>query len=310
MTKRIYNYKTNKLYESTGVYIVNIHEEDDNGNVNDYEFEDRFSSVAEAQSAINDAIERISDKYCDVCDCEVIEDGNTTTINTCDKTFVFEIVDDMNEVPTVSRPAPRYVNDGKSMIELDDVDDETTYESVSSRFAKLRTLFEDENSDDGGDDNAEDNTEDNADDNTDDTNDDNADDKSDDEGGEDDEEMKAVVLTVKKGDEEDCKKEMIDAGISEDDIEILDADEDADEVEIRVDVNSVMELKDYLDKKGINLEDEIGGEIVSDDDGDSEDKSGEDGDSEDGGEGGDDDFNFDDFGDMFGGDGEGEDENK
>lgn len=307
MTKRIYNYKTNKLYESTGVYIVNIHEEDDNGNVNDYEFEDRFSSVAEAQSAINDAIERISDKYCDVCDCEVIEDGNTTTINTCDKTFVFEIVDDMSEVSTASRPAPRMIND---VNDVDDtIDDETAYESVSSRFAKLRTLFEDENSDensdDGGDDNADDNTDDNTD-NTDDTNDDNADDKSDDEGGEDDEEMKAVVLTVKKGDEEDCKKEMIDAGISEDDIEILEADEDADEVEIRVDVNSVMELKDYLDKKGINLEDEIGGEIVSDDDSDSEDKS-DDGDSEDNGDEDTDDFNFDDFGDIFGGDGEGED---
>ena len=47
-----------------------------------------------------------------------------------------------------------------------------------------------------------------------------------------DEDMKAVIISVKKGDEDKCKDELIDAGISEDDIEILDADEDAENIEM------------------------------------------------------------------------------
>lgn len=169
---------------------------------------------------------------------------------------------------------------------------ENVGESVSARFARLRKMFE---SDDESDDNQDNNTDDDS---TDDVNidDDNNNDN------EDDEEMKAVILTVKKGDAQKCKDELIDAGIPEEDIEIIRGDvtegedDESDNDEIRVDVNSVMELKDYLATKGIDLEEEIGGEIVSDDDETSDDnKDEEDGKGED-----EEDFNFDDLGDIFG----------
>lgn len=119
-------------------------------------------------------------------------------------------------------------------------------------------------------------------------------------GDDDDEEMKAVVLTVAADDAEDCKKELIDAGVDEDDIEILDGDDD-ETSKVRVDVNSVMELKDYLADKGIDLEEKIGGEIVSDDE-DGDDESGDDKEQSDDKEGGDDDFDWDNMGDVFGAD--------
>ena len=168
-------------------------------------------------------------------------------------------------------------------------------ESVSARFAKLRKMFEsdDDDNDDNDDDNADDN-----DDNGKDKGDDNSDDDGDnsDDTDDDDEEMKAVILTVKKGDAEKCKEELIDANISEDDIEIIEGDDDAENDEVRVDVNSVMELKDYLSKKGIDLEEEIGGEIVSDEEGE------ENGDKDDNPENDeeDEDFDFSDLGDIFG----------
>jgi hypothetical protein len=187
---------------------------------------------------------------------------------------------------------------------------ESKNESVAERFAKLRKMFEseddaDENSDDNNDEGSEDDPgakeagekEDNSDKKSD-------DEKSDDEKSDDEEEedMKAVIITVKKGDEDKCKDELIDAGIAEDDIEILDADDDAENIDIRIDVNSVMELKDYLDKKGIDLEKEIGGEIVSDDeDSDSDDSDENKEDDDENKEGGDEEeFDFDNLGDIFG----------
>ena len=81
----------------------------------------------------------------------------------------------------------------------------------------------------------------------------------------------AVVLTVKKDAVDKCKKDMIDAGVDEDDIEVLDSDdEDAEEVEIKIDTNSIMELKDYLADKGIDLEEKLGITIEEGDDSDSE----------------------------------------
>ena len=187
---------------------------------------------------------------------------------------------------------------------------ESKNESVAERFAKLRKMFEseddaDDNSDDNNDEGSEDDPgakeagekEDNSDEKSD-------DEKSDDEKSDDEEEedMKAVIITVKKGDEDKCKDELIDAGIAEDDIEILDADDDAENIDIRIDVNSVMELKDYLDKKGIDLEKEIGGEIVSDDeDSDSDDSDENKEDDDENKEGGDEEeFDFDNLGDIFG----------
>ena len=118
--------------------------------------------------------------------------------------------------------------------------------------------------------------------------------------------MTAVLLTVNKDDADKCKDEMIDAGIAEDDIEILDAEEDEDTVKIKVDVNSVHELKDYLSGKGIDLEEKIGGEIIDDEEGEEkeDDAAAEDGEEKkDSDE--EDSFADMDFGDIFGDDEEG-----
>ena len=186
---------------------------------------------------------------------------------------------------------------------LDDLDEslkESKNESVAERFSRLRKMFESDN--DQEDDEVSDEDVDNGDETSDEdkSDDEKADDeKTDDEESDEDDLMKAVIITVKKGDEEKAKEEMIDAGISEDDIEILDADDDAENVEIRVDVNSIMELKDYLNKKGIDLEEEIGGEIVSDDEESDDDSDDKDSDDENGDE---EDFDFDNIGDLFGAD--------
>ena len=177
--------------------------------------------------------------------------------------------------------------------ECNEDDSEGCKESVATRFARLRKMFEsddDEDNEDNGND---------SDDSDSDTDDDNSDDNDADDNDDEneDEEMKAVILTVKKGDADKCKDELIDANIPEEDIEVIEGDEEAENDEIRVDVNSVMELKDYLAKKGIDLEEEIGGEIVSDDSDDDTDTDN----AEDGDEGGDEEeFNFDDLGDIFG----------
>ena len=187
-------------------------------------------------------------------------------------------------------------------------------ESVSSKFAKYRKLYEaasevlnekgeeDDFSDIFGDDDAEEPAE-------------GGDEKSKGEEAEDkdadaddteDVPMTAVLLTVNKDDADKCKDEMIDAGIAEDDIEILDAEDDEDTVKIKVDVNSVHELKDYLSGKGIDLEEKIGGEIVDDEEGEEkeDDAAAEDGEEKkDGDE--EDPFGDMDFGDIFGDDEEG-----
>ena len=61
-----------------------------------------------------------------------------------------------------------------------------------------------------------------------------------------------------------------------------------------------MELKDYLSKKGIDLEEEIGGEIVSDDDSDAEGEDGGEGDADPDAEEDVPEFDIDDLGDIFG----------
>lgn len=191
-------------------------------------------------------------------------------------------------------------------------------ESVSSKFAKYRKIYEaasdvlnekgkdedDDYSDIFGDD--EDKPADNGDKED---NDEKGGEKEDKDADADDTEdvpMTAVLLTVNKEDADKCKDEMIDAGIAEDDIEILDAEEDEDTVKIKVDVNSVHELKDYLSGKGIDLEEKIGGEIIDDEEGEEkkDDAAAEDGkEKKDGDE--DDSFDDIDFGDIFGDDEEG-----
>lgn len=203
----------------------------------------------------------------------------------------------------------------------DDVD-ECANESVSKKFSKYRKLYEDEMEECG--DACKDGECDDKDLNEDDDEDKKEEDKEegedkeekgeeekDEEGneGDGDEEtedvpMTAVIISVKKGDEDKCKSEMIDAGISEDDIEILEADEDSNDVELKIDVNSIHELKSYLEGKGIDLEEKIGGEIVDDDE---ENKEGDEEGDEENKEG---DENLDDidFGDLFSDDEEKEEE--
>lgn len=161
-------------------------------------------------------------------------------------------------------------------------------ESVSQRFAKYRKLYEEESMNEDDDKSSDDNS--NSDDNSsddnssddnsnsdDDSNDDNADDNKDSEDDTVDVPMTAVVLTVKKEDADKCKDELIEAGISEDNIEIIEGEEDDEDSQIKVDADSVKELKDYLAGKGIDLEEKIGGEIIDDE----EDSSDEDNKSED-----------------------------
>lgn len=173
---------------------------------------------------------------------------------------------------------------------------ESKNESVASRFSKMRSMFEGLNEDEDDEDES-DEVEDKENDE-----DEKKDDENDDEFEE--KEMKAVVLTVKKDDAEKLKEQLIDAGCDEEDIEIIEDEEDENS-KVRVDVKSIMELKDYLDKKGIDLEKEIGGEIVSDeDDEDDEDEedAGEDEDEEkkDGEKSDEEEFDFDNLGDIFG----------
>ena len=212
-------------------------------------------------------------------------------------------------------------DDDDELPEEGDFDEETDNivgESVSSKFAKYRKLYEaasevlnekgeedeDDYSDIFGDD--ADKPADKGDEEAKGKEGEEADDKDADADDTEDVPMTAVLLTVNKDDADKCKDEMIDAGIAEDDIEILDAEEDEDTVKIKVDVNSVHELKDYLSGKGIDLEEKIGGEIIDDEEGEEkkdDDAAKDDKEKKDGDE--DDPFSDMDFGDIFGDDEEG-----
>lgn len=233
--------------------------------------------------------------------------------------------DDIDEAPAANDdgiiPFPEDEDDDlPAEGDFDGEMDKIVGESVSSKFAKYRKLYEaasevlnekgeeeeDDFSDifgddaeepaDGGDEDTKGEEGEEAD----------AEDKDADAEDTEDVPMTAVLLTVNKDDADKCKDEMIDAGIAEDDIEILDAEDDEDTVKIKVDVNSVHELKDYLSGKGIDLEEKIGGEIVDDEEGEEkeDDAAAEDGEEKkDGDE--EDPFGDMDFGDIFGDDEEG-----
>lgn len=139
-------------------------------------------------------------------------------------------------------------------------------ESVRSRFARTRRIFEAEEEDNTEDDN----TPDTEDDNTPDTEKDSTEDEE-----FDDVEVKAVTLKVLNKNVDKLKDALIDAGVEEEDIEVTDNEdaEDDDEVGIKVDVNSFDTLKSYCDSVGIDLEEELGGDIVSDEEKDAEEKN-------------------------------------
>lgn len=232
--------------------------------------------------------------------------------------------DDIDEAPATEDdgiiPFPEDDDDLPAEGDFDGEMDKIVGESVSSKFAKYRKLYEaasevlnekgeeeeDDFSDifgddaeepaDGGDEDTKGEEGEEAD----------AEDKDADAEDTEDVPMTAVLLTVNKDDADKCKDEMIDAGIAEDDIEILDAEDDEETVKIKVDVNSVHELKDYLSGKGIDLEEKIGGEIVDDEEGEEkkDNAAAEDGEEKkDGDE--EDPFGDMDFGDIFGDDEEG-----
>ena len=281
-----YNYKTKKIYESVSVFSLSLDEFDANGKLTDSkDFEDTYSTLEDAIEDAYDIMTNVANNdNIDEDDVAYDENGNTVTF-TVDGVgkWVFTVESSQNECDnSVSE-----CDGNKSSSEINDSNNEdNANESVAERFARLRKMFE---SDDDSDDDSNDEPENDG---------GESDDTSDENSEEDkDEEMKAVIITVKKGDEDKCKDELIDAGISEDDIEILEADEDADNIDIRIDVNSVMELKDYLSKKGIDLEEEIGGEIVSDEDSEDDNEENDDENKE-----GDDEeeFDFDNLGDIFG----------
>ena len=234
-------------------------------------------------------------------------------------------IDDIDDEPALDDeiiPFPDDEDDLDDLPEEGDFDEEMDKivgESVSSKFAKYRKLYEDasdvlnekgEDEDDDfsdifGDDKEGDEASDKGDEDS-----EGKEDKEDKDADSDDTEdvpMTAVLLTVNKEDADKCKDEMIDAGIAEDDIEILDAEDGEDTVKIKIDVNSVHELKDYLSGKGIDLEEKIGGEIIDDEEGeekDKDDESKDDKEKKDGDE--EDSFDDIDFGDIFGDDEESE----
>ena len=207
-----------------------------------------------------------------------------------------EDADDDSDLDDLSDEAEDTDDEEVDDSDLDDLAAEADAynESVSSKFSKYRNLYESAvtamNEDDSlnerddkedkdssdSDDDLSDIFSDDPSDNKDDDKKDDSEDASDKEKDSDDSEdaddsedvpMTAVVLTVKKDDVDKCKDEMVSAGIPDEDIEVLDGDDDDENVKIKVDANSVKELKDYLQGKGIDLEEKIGGEIIDDEEG-------------------------------------------
>ena len=321
---KIYNYNTKRLYEAESTIKLSLVEFDDEDNQigGTKEFTDPYASVDEAIDDAEEIMKNIaSEEGIDEDDIEFEEDEDMIT-------FVVPGVGKwvFTACPIVTAVRDEVHVDGHEDDELEECDNVTedeleecgvtedeleecdgtedcddVKESVAERFMRMRKMFEsDEDEEEKEDDEKEDETSD-----EDEKDEDTKDNKEEKEDAEDeDEEMKAVVITVKKGDEDKCKDEMVDAGIAEEDIEILDADDDDENVDIRVDVNSVLELKDYLEKKGIDLEEEIGGEIVSDEEGEEEGEEEKDKEGEEEGEGDDDDFDFSQIDDLFGDEGE------
>ena len=295
-----YNYKTKKIYESVSVFSLSLDEFDANGKLTDSkDFEDTYSTLEDAiEDAYNIMTNVAKNDNIDEDDVAYDENGNTVvfTVDGVGK-WVFTVNSSQDDnVSEFGTSWSNTENNGTSD-SVNEYKKEDTNESVAERFARLRKMFEsdcvtedeDEDKDNGKEGSKEDSKAKEAGEKEDDSENDTNDEED------QDEDMKAVIISVKKGDEDKCKDELIDAGISEDDIEILDADEDAENIDIRIDVNAVMELKNYLAKKGIDLEEEIGGEIVGDDEEseDSEDKENAEGE-------GDEDFDFDNLGDIFG----------
>lgn len=321
---KIYNYKTKRLYEAESTIKLSLVEFDDEDKQigGTKEFTDSYASIDEAIDDAEEIMRNIASREgIDEDDIEFEEDDDMITftvpgfgkwvftaspiVKECDNADQVEECDDTKEGCHEDEEISECGDVTEEEIdECGDKEEDDVKESVVERFMRMRKMFEseDEEKEETSEEEPEEKEENKDDTEEEETEDD--DKKKEEENEEEDEEMKAVVITVKKGDEEKCKDEMVDAGIAEEDIEILDADDDAENVDIRIDVNSVLELKDYLAKKGIDLEEEIGGEIVSDEEVEDEDEEKETDKEEDSKEEGEDDdiddFDFDKIGDIFG----------
>lgn len=299
---KVYNYITNKLYESEAgfpVYIsVECKDPDTQEEKEDVEYrldgfaENSFSTWDEAYDTIKAQLENIADEEGLAFDDYFTEDA--------DKLF-FTIPGYISYEISISDPS--------SVEEEEIVDEEDLNESVSKRFAKYRSMFESEDkseeekdSEDKSDEDSEESEESEEGDEKDSEDEDEKDSEEDDEEAE----LTAIELYVAKKDAEKCKQSLIDAGIPEDAIEVEGEeseesnegeDDGEDEVKITVDAEYAVELKDYLAGKGIDLEEKIGGTIESEDDSDEE--GDEESDEEDGEEK-EDDIDFDNLGDLFG----------
>ena len=146
-------------------------------------------------------------------------------------------------------------------------------ESIRSRFSRSRRIFESE----------EDNVDNEETEETEDVEDTNDAEDIEDTDETEDVDVKAITLKVLNKNVDKLKDALIEAGVEEDDIEVTDNEdaEDDDEVGIKVDVNSFDALKSYCESIGIDLEEELGGEVVDDTEFDSKEDDVEDIDTDD-----------------------------
>jgi hypothetical protein len=244
-------------------------------------------------------------------DCALNESKTGTNISVCVNAIgednmkrLYEWLKKYTNEDKISEIAPGLL---ESLGLTNNSEEQVNEDSVASRFSKYRKLYEaDDEEEPEKDEDKDDDKGDDADKDSEDKKSDSAgeskkeDDGDDPEDDEDEEELTAVIIEVKKGDEEAAKQEMIDAGVDEDDIEILEPEKDDDEdddtntdednpenenedddkdtddssdetVKIKVSVDSFDALKSYLEDKGFDLEKELGGEIVTDDEDEDED---------------------------------------
>lgn len=218
----------------------------------------------------------------------------STAANLCDVKKIQELGRKIAEVATKRSNANRItklVNHIVSCVEniinikdiLDSAKKATNESSVTANFAKGRKLFEGDedgdNNDEGGEgDNKSDDS--NKDDNKDNNGEEGS--KEDDKKNDEEEVIEGdrvkVIFEVAEGHKREevidaIKKDLDDAGISEDGIEILDADDDEDdEIQVIVDGDYISELKDFCEKHDIDLEEKLGGDIeIEDEDDDKKD---------------------------------------
>jgi hypothetical protein len=248
-----------------------------------------FEAVKADTIVDEDNIDSVIRKIKKVVGCKVcVKDGNLVCCET-KRVIVRNVFNGRRTVDSVLDLVESFLDKVK-------VNKKDIKESVAERFASYRHLYEsEEDSKEEQEEHKEDEDE--------------KDDKDikDSEDSEEDIPMTAVVLTVAKGDGSKLKDELIEAGIPDDDIDVIEEDDEDDKV--KVDANSIIELKDFLrDNKGIDLEEKLGGEIIDDEDSDDDKDDKKEDDSKDS-----DDLSFGDdvdFDALFGADDDSSDEGK